>query len=138
LNLNTQTKIEKHATKTRETALSSPILEVNSEEWEKTVLKSDMLLVVEFWHQNCPACKDFAPIYQKAAHEFGNELKFFKLDVLKSKDNRDLAVSYGLTSTPTLVFFCKGKAIATKEDREGFETEAEFRKLLNSMIKVCS
>jgi hypothetical protein len=49
-----------------------------------------------------------------------------------------LAVSYGLTSTPTLVFFCKGKAIATKEDREGFETEAEFRKLLKSMIKVCS
>jgi thioredoxin reductase (NADPH) len=138
LKLNTQTKIEKHPTETGETSLSAPILEVNSEEWEKTVLKSDMLLVVEFWHQNCPACKDFAPIYKKATHEFGNKLKFLKLDVLKSTDNRNLAVSYGLTSTPTLVFFCKGKAIATKEDREGFETEEQFRKLLNTMIKICS
>jgi thioredoxin 1 len=138
LNLNTQTEVQKHPTETHETDPSAPILEVNSKEWEKTVLKSDMLLVVEFWHQSCPACKDFAPIYKKAASEFENKLKFFKLDVLKSKDNRDLAVSYGLTSTPTLVFFCKGKAIATKEDREGFETEEHFRKLLNTMIKFCS
>jgi thiol-disulfide isomerase/thioredoxin len=94
-------------------------------------------VLVEFWHQNCDACKDFAPIFQRNAMEFKDKLKFFKLNVLKNKENKDLAIKYGLTSTPTLIFFCNGKEIATKEDREGFETEAQYKELLNSMIKKC-
>ena len=137
LNLNTKTEIDKHTSEHIYKDPVNPILEVNSKEWEKKILKSKMLVLVEIWHQNCPACKDFAPIYKKSAIEFKNKLSFFKLDVLKNKENRDLAIKYGLTSTPTLIFFCNGKKIASKEDRDGFETEEQFRNLLNTMIKKC-
>jgi thioredoxin 1 len=137
LNLNAQTKIEKHLHELIDKDPMDPILEVNSKEWEKKILKSKMLVLVEFWHQNCPACKDFSPLYKKIALDFKNKLKFYKLNILESKENRDLAVKYGLTSTPTLIFFCNGKKIAIKEDRESFETEEQFKNLLNKMIKKC-
>ena len=137
LNLNTKTRIDKHTHENVDNDSTNLILDVNSDEWEKRILNSRMLVLVEFWHQNCRACKDFAPLYKKIIIEFKNKLGFFKFDVLKNKENRDLAISYGLTSTPTLVFFCNGKKIATKEDRDGFETEEQFRNLLNTMIKKC-
>jgi thiol-disulfide isomerase/thioredoxin len=137
LNLNAQTDIEKHSHEIIDKDPEDPILEVNSKEWETKILKSKMLVLVEFWHQNCPACKDFAPMYKKIALDFKNKLKFYKLNILKSKENRDLAIKYGLTSTPTLIFFCNGKKIAIKEDREGFETEEQFKNLLNKMIEKC-
>lgn len=137
LNLNPHTAIEKHTNEIAEQTSVNTILEIDSKEWETRILKSKKLVLVEFWHQNCPACKAFAPIFNKNAIELKDKIKFLKFDVLKNKENRDLAIKYGLTSTPTLIFFCNGKKIATKEDGEGYETEEQFRSLLNSMIKKC-
>jgi thiol-disulfide isomerase/thioredoxin len=137
LNLNSQTEIGKNINDIADQTSVNTISEVDSKEWETKILKSKKLVLVEFWHQNCPACKAFAPIFNNKAIEFKDKIKFLKFDVLKNKENRDLAIKYGLTSTPTLIFFCDGKKIATKEDREGYETEEQFRSLLNSMIKKC-
>jgi thioredoxin 1 len=138
LNLNTNTELEKHIKESKKKDANVPILNIDSKDWEKKILKSKMLILVEFWHQNCPACKDFAPILNKVANNYKDKLNFFRLNVLQNQENRELAVKYGLTSTPTLIFFCNGKPIATKEDREGFETEDQFEELINNMINSCS
>jgi thioredoxin 1 len=137
LNLNTSTEFEEHI-KESSKDVHDPILDVNSKNWEKQILKSKKLLMVEFWHKSCPACKDFAPMLNEVANKYEEKMKFFRLNVLENKENRELAVKYGLTSTPALIFFCNGKSIATKEDREGFETKHQFEKLIKDMINNCS
>jgi thioredoxin 1 len=116
----------------------SPILEVNSKNWKHYVLESKNLVLVEFWHETCPSCKEFDPIYIDVAKEYQNKLKFIKFNVLKNKENRNLAVKYGLTSTPTLIFFCDGKLLVTKEEREGFESKEQFKRLIDEMQNKCN
>lgn len=33
------------------------VLDVNADTWEKEILQSDTLVVVDFWHEQCPWCK---------------------------------------------------------------------------------
>lgn len=135
--LSGKTELEKHDEGSSQDDLLDPTLEVSSTNWEKEILQSNKLVVVEFWHESCPSCKEFAPTYIKVAKEYDDKLKFAKLNVLKNKENRDIAVKHGLTSTPTLIFFCNGKPIATKVGRDGFETEQQFKQLIKDMINKC-
>jgi len=117
---------------------NTSILNVNSKNWEHYVLESKNLVLVEFWHESCPSCKEFDPICLEVAKEYKDKLKFIKFNVLKNKANRSLAIKYGLTSTPTLIFFCNGKSLSTKEEREGFETKIQFRKTIDKMLDKCT
>ncbi len=137
LELDSKAEFEEQAKGLIEGNFLDSILEVNAKNWEDKILQSNLLVVVEFWHENCPSCKSFAPTYIEVAKEYKGKLKFAKLNVLMSKDNRDVAVKYGLVSTPSLVFFCDGKVIATKVGRDGFETKERFKQLINDMINKC-
>jgi thiol-disulfide isomerase/thioredoxin len=113
------------------------VLDMEFVQWNEMILGSDGLVVVEFWHQSCPACKKFAPIFSKVASEFDGIIRFFKIDVLKNKKNMSLAVKYEVTSTPTLVFLCKGKVVSVNEEGDGFENEEEFKKTINKLLHSC-
>jgi len=115
----------------------SVVLDMESVQWERMVLGSDRLVVVEFWHQSCPACKKFAPMFTKVANEFNDNVDFFKLDVLKNKENTALAVKYDITSTPTLAFLCKGEVLSLNEEWDGFGSEEDFKKTVNQMMQRC-
>ena len=116
----------------------SVVLDMESLQWERLVLNSKNLVVVKFWHQECPACKKFAPTFTKVASEYGDRVDFFKLDVLKNKENTALAVKYEVTSTPTLAFLCKGEVLSLNEEWDGFGSEEEFKKTVNQMMQRCS
>jgi thioredoxin-related protein len=59
-------------------------------------------------------------------------VKFGKLNILENNENRELAIKNGVMSTPTLMFFCKGKTIETKF---GFQNKDQLNKLLKNMLK---
>ena len=138
MKISSKTELDKHNEEFVQDSIHNTVLEVNSQKWELEVLKSNRLVLVEFWHTNCPSCKEFDPILVQVAKEYKNQLKFVKLNVLKNSDNRAIAIKYGLTSTPTLVFFCDGKPIATKVERDGFETKERLKQLVNEMKSECS
>jgi thioredoxin 1 len=137
IKLNSKLEFEKHTKGLNDSDILDPVLEVTAKNWEETILQSKFLVVVEFWHESCPSCKKLAPIYIEVAKEYKDKIKFAKLNVLTSKDNRDIAVKYGLMSTPTLIFFCDGKPIATKVGRKGFETKERLKQLINDMLNKC-
>lgn len=91
--------------------MSEEIVETDAANWEDDVLKSKELVVVEFWHQQCPYCKMLEPIYAELSREYAGKLEFSKFNVLESRDNQDLAAKYGIMSTPTLKFFCGGRPV---------------------------
>ena len=89
----------------------SDILEASATNWEQTVLEAEKLVLVEFWHPQCPYCATLAPIYEDLAKEFAGKLVFTRINVLENQANQELAVKYGIMGTPTLKFFCQGRPV---------------------------
>lgn len=79
--------------------------------WREEVLESNKLVLVMFWHQQCPYCKMLEPIYEELSREYAGRLKFAKFNVLESPENEALAARYGVMGTPTLMFFCQGRPV---------------------------
>jgi len=138
MKIDTKTELDEHTDELVQDENFDKILEINSQNWESEVLKSEILVLVEFWHTSCQSCKEFNPIFIQVAKENNNQLKFVKLNVLSNVENRALAIKYGLTSTPTLIFFCNGKPIATRIERDGFETKERLKQLIDKMKSECS
>jgi thioredoxin 1 len=85
--------------------------EIDALEWKEMVLASKRLVVVEFWNQQCPHCRAIEPVYDELALEYGDKLKFTRLDVFGSHENQQLAAQHGIMGTPTFLFFCGGRPI---------------------------
>ena len=59
------------------------VLDVNANNWEQEVLQSDILTVVDFWHDRCPWCLRLNPIIDEVAKEYEGKIQFVKLNALK-------------------------------------------------------
>jgi thioredoxin 1 len=108
------------------------VLEVDAGNWEQEVLQSDILTVVDFWHNRCPWCIKLNPIFSGLAEEYEGKIKFAKLNVLANPDNRGIAVHHGVMSTPTLLFFCEGRPV---EQNVGSMPKEQLRKIMDDMLE---
>lgn len=88
-----------------------PVEEANVLDWKENILKAKKLVVVEFWSPHCPHCHAIKPVYDELALEYGNKLKFTKLNVMDSPENQQLAAKHGIMGTPTFLFFCGGRPV---------------------------
>ena len=109
------------------------VLSLNSSNWEEEVLKSDILTLVEFWHDKCPWCTKLAPIMDELSEEYRGKLKFSKLNVLENAENKRVAFRYGVMGTPTLVLFCEGRPVETIV---GFKPKEDLRKTLDDIVRT--
>jgi len=82
---------------------------VDNSNFEDTVLKSDVPVVVDFWAEWCGPCKAIGPALEEIASEMGGKVKITKLNI---DENPDLAAQYGVRSIPTLVMFKDGEPAA--------------------------
>ncbi|PVX26090.1 MAG: thiol reductase thioredoxin [Candidatus Bathyarchaeum sp.] len=87
------------------------IKEANAADWKEQVLEAKKLVVVQFWHPLCPHCQAIKPVYNELAAEYKDRLKFTKLNVVDSTENKELAGKYGVMGTPTFLFFCGGRPV---------------------------
>jgi len=108
------------------------VLEVNAGNWEQEVLQSDVLAVVDFWHERCPWCLRLNPLIEEVAEEYEGKIKFVKLNVLSNPDNRKIAVRHGIMGTPTLMFFCEGRSVETIA---GFMPKEHLEHVLDEMLE---
>ena len=112
--------------------VSENVLEANAGNWGEEILKSKELVVVEFWHPQCPFCKVIDPIFAELAAEYAGRLKFVEFNVLESPQNREIGIKYGIMGTPTLKFFCGGKPV---QDIMGALTKDYLRQGIEFAIK---
>ena len=89
------------------------IIEFNVEDWDIIIEESSIPVVVEFWHNKCPACEEMKPIYEKVSEEMVDSIKFTKMNLLESRENRKHAIQIGVRSTPTFMIFCSGMSIGS-------------------------
>jgi thioredoxin 1 len=91
--------------------MSEGIITTNALNWQEEILQSKKLVVVMFWHQQCPYCRILEPVYEELSREYSGKLKFARFNVLESPENEALAAKYGVMGTPTLMFFCQGRPV---------------------------
>ena len=82
-------------------------VEINKDNFEAEVLKSDKPVIVDFFATWCGPCQTQSPILDEIA-ETNENVKVVKIDVDK---NAELAEKYDVMSIPTIVIIKDGQPV---------------------------
>lgn len=107
------------------------VASVNDTTWKREVLQSNILTVVDFWHEGCLWCKKLEPILEQVAEESGKKAKFVSLNVSENPGNQRIALDYGIMGVPTLGFFCDGRPVNIAV---GFKTKEALKRLVDDVL----
>lgn len=83
----------------------STVEDVDAGSFDREVLQSDVPVLVDFWGDHCPACRQIAPILAELARERSGSLKVVKVH---AADNAAISARYGVRSMPTVLVFDRG------------------------------
>ena len=81
------------------------VVEINNENFEQEVLKSNKTVLIDFYAEWCGPCQMLSPIVEQVAQENDN-IKVVKVNV---DENQSLAVEFGIKAIPTLIVIKEGK-----------------------------
>lgn len=86
------------------------MLVVGKNNFQKEVISSDKLVLVDLYATWCGPCKALAPILEDLEKKYDGKVKAVKINV---DDEESLAVKLGVISVPTVVFYKNGKTVAS-------------------------
>ncbi|QYJ17330.1 Thioredoxin 1 [Rubrobacter xylanophilus DSM 9941] len=101
--------------------MSEPVA-VTADSFEGEVLESEVPVLVDFWAEWCPPCRQLEPVIEELAQQYAGRVKVAKVDV---DAESSLAGSFGISSIPTIAFFEPGerpKAIMGAMPKEMIES----------------
>lgn len=81
---------------------------LNTTNFEKEVLESDIPVLVDFWAGWCGPCKMLAPTIEEIAKEYEGKVKVGKVNI---DEYAPLAIKYGVASIPTVILFKDGQVV---------------------------
>ncbi|MBD8348770.1 thioredoxin 1 [Dysgonomonas alginatilytica] len=82
-------------------------LEITDATFEE-VLKSDKLVVVDFWAEWCGPCRMVGPIVEELAVDYADKVVVGKVDV---DNNDEITSKFGIRNIPTILFFKNGEIV---------------------------
>ena len=85
--------------------MASPITDAD---FENTVLKSSIPVLVDFWAPWCGPCRAMGPIIDELASEFSGKALIVKMNV---DENPATPTKYGIRAIPTLIIFKDGEVL---------------------------
>ena len=103
-------------------------IELNDNNFEKIVLKSEQPVMVDFWAVWCAPCRAIAPYIEQIATEYEGRAIVGKVDIEQSPD---VANKYGIRNIPTILFF-KGGELVNKH--VGLASKAVLANMLNALL----
>ena len=89
--------------------MASIIISDNS--FEKEVLKSKNLTLVDFWAEWCGPCKMIGPALEEISEEMKDDIRITKLNI---DENPATPQKYNVRGIPTLLLFKNGEVITEK------------------------
>ena len=100
------------------------MLEIDKDNFEAEVEKSNIPTVLDFWGPQCGPCLALMPDVEKLAESFAGKVKFCKVNVA---GNRRLCIQLKVMSVPTFLFYKGGDTGMPG----GFEIEGDQFRLLD-------
>lgn len=83
----------------------------SKQEFEEKVLKSNKVVLVDFWAEWCPPCRAMSPALHDVAEEQDEIMDVVKVNIEGTEDNQMLAGEYGVRSIPNMPIFQDGKEV---------------------------
>ncbi|AGB42075.1 thioredoxin domain-containing protein [Halobacteroides halobius DSM 5150] len=105
------------------------MIKVNKENYEEEVLEVEGPVMVDYWGEGCDRCMELLPKVEDLAEEYGDDMKFCKLNI---KGNRRLAMSQQVMGLPSMVFYVDGEKVEhlSGDDLTAEEIEEEIKKYI--------
>jgi thioredoxin 1 len=102
-------------------------MEITSVELQEKI-NSGKKVIVEFWAEWCGPCKMMKPIFERVASENTTDVEMYTMNV---DLNKEVAMSLGIRSIPTIKVFDNGEMIDTKV---GVMNEAQINGMVKDLI----
>ena len=102
-------------------------MEISSVELQEKI-KNGEKVIVDFHAQWCGPCKMMKPTFEKLTTENTSEVQMYTMDV---DLNREIAISLGIRSVPTIKVFNGGGVVETKV---GVLSEGQIKDLVTELI----
>lgn len=102
---------------------TNEIKHITSENFEKEVLNSDRIVIVDFWATWCGPCNRLTPVLEKIASE-NSDIKIVKADI-DNENVKELKEKYEIKGYPTMLIFKNGEEV---KRILGYREESEILK----------
>ncbi len=79
------------------------IIHVNKDSFDKVINQPDV--IIDFWAPWCGPCRMLSPVLEDIARSF-SQVQIAKVNV---DDNPELAIKYGISSIPAIIYFKNGE-----------------------------
>ena len=101
-------------------------------EFEETIIKSEIPVIVDFWAPWCGPCKMVAPVLEKLAKEYTGKLTVAKVN---TDENQEWAQKYTVQGIPTMLFISGGNVI---HRQVGAAPEPMLRDMISEFLAAVS
>ena len=102
---------------------TNEIKHITSENFEKEVLNSDRIVILDFWATWCGPCNRLTPVLEKIASE-NSDIKIAKADI-DNENVKELKERYEVKGYPTMIIFKNGEEV---KRILGYREESEILK----------
>jgi thioredoxin 1 len=109
--------------------MAEKAVHIKEADFDGTVLKSDIPVMVDFWAPWCGPCHMIAPAVEELAGEYDGRVKVMKVNVDESPN---IAVKYGIRSIPTILLFKGGRV---QDQVIGAVPKEELSRKLEAVLK---
>ncbi len=110
------------------------ITDIEAHAFDESIMGSDVPVVLEFWVRSCDQCRRFNPVYEKLPEVIEGNVRFFRMNMLKTLENLRLAEDMKVEKTPTTKVFCLGGEVG---EIVGYLPLEEAATRINELLQSC-